>query len=224
MDTSRKQAGFTLIEVMMVIVIMGVLLTAIMSTGETTTQAVRANNRSASASETSRRLIQRLAPLMRAGLLSTMRVKATAADVEAAQAAQLLDPSVVVPAVGDWISPVDDDPRDNLRFESAEGIFTMSGIPLSNVSNTTGPQAFEFVREDSEAANGVDDDGDGLIDEGRLEMTTDTLHIVLGRGIERCTFSLHGRIIHMILTCAAADGANKVARATYDYSVYMRNN
>jgi len=220
----QNEAGTTLVETILVIAVLAIVLSAIMGTEATTNHALRANNRAAAADEIARRILQRVAPIARSGLLSTFKVKATAQDVADAEAAQLLDPSVVVPTEGEWISPTDDDPRDNICFESADGVFTMSGIPMSNVSNTTGPQALEFRIEDGEAPNGTDDDDDGMVDEGTLVLTNSTGSYVIGRGVEHVQFSLHERVMKLVLTTASSGGKDEVARGTHRHKVYLRNN
>lgn len=86
--------------------------------------------------------------------------------------------------------------------------------------------SLEFVLDGNELDNAVDDDGDGLVDEGSLAMADSTSSsgpVALVLGVESCAFSLDGRLAQLILQCARQDQSRRLHRVTRDIKVYLRN-
>lgn len=213
-----NQAGFTLLEMMLVMVVAIPILGSVFVTNKLVRSEIQATDTAAAAAESCRAAGQRLALLARAGLLSTCQIKATAADISAAQAAALTNPSTYIPTLGEWISPPETGSRTTFRFQSADGILSMNATALTPM------REFEFFMDAGESDNGVDDDGDGMVDEGRLQLRigNSPVQLVLA-GVERCDFSLAGRLLTITLTCARRDGDGHLYRATTTQSIYMRN-
>ena len=72
---------------------------------------------------------------------------------------------------------------DDLAFQVATGVNPADGTLLFGTSNR-----LRFVYEPGEANNGLDDDGDGLVDEGCIELTKNYLQagqltVTLARGV-----------------------------------------
>jgi prepilin-type N-terminal cleavage/methylation domain-containing protein len=215
--TRNSQLGFTLVELMIVMVVAVPILGAITVTGTLVRDEIQSSDTAAQTAESCRIAGQRLAMLARPGLLSTCAVQATQEDVDLATAANLLNPSVVVPTLGDWISP----PltaRPTFRFQGADGTLSMNATAL------TPPRQFVFTLEAGETDNNADDDGDGLIDEGGLQLLVGTLPVQLViTGVERCEFTLRGRVLTLSLAVARRDAKGHIYRATTTQSIYMRN-
>ncbi|MFQ5505082.1 MAG: hypothetical protein ACE5F1_09840, partial [Planctomycetota bacterium] len=211
----RREAGFTLVEVMLVTTMMVPLLASIIGTITLLKSSLKSGDRRASLSETTRITNQRLAHIARSGVLSTCRTKATSADVAAARLAQQTGSLVPIPVIGEWISPPPNAVRDNIRFRSANGILSM------NASALTAPRELAFAMDPGEKDNGVDDDKDGLIDEGRLVLRVNSGTVTVAGGVEEVSFSLSGRILRVTLRCACADGKGKVYRKLAARSYYM---
>ena len=99
------QRGFTLVELLVVCVIATPILAAVMAANVIVREEMMGNEATSAVAESCRIAGQRLALLARSGLLSTCAVQATLEDVYAATIAHQTDPGVVIPALGDWISP-----------------------------------------------------------------------------------------------------------------------
>jgi hypothetical protein len=97
------------------------------------------------------------------------------------------------------------------------GTLSMNAAALSD------PCTLSFQIEASETDNDVDDDGDGLIDEGTMRMTSSVGDIMLVRDIERCTFSFAGNLLTIEMGSARAMRGGQIHRATVEQSYFMRN-
>ncbi|GEM_PF-4189503 len=80
-----------------------------------------------------------------------------------------------------------------------------------------------FHPEAMELRNGVDDDGDGMIDEGHVEGWTGERHLGFGDPVEICEFRIHGFGIEIKLRMAAKDWLGKVHRAEARLPVLWRD-
>jgi prepilin-type N-terminal cleavage/methylation domain-containing protein len=214
---SSGQRGFSLAELMMGMAILVPLLASIVGTHQMLTKDLSASDAAATAAETCRIAGQRMTNLARAGCLSTCVTRATQADVDAAIAAQLLDPSVVVPALGAWISFPQDSARPTLRFQAADGVLSL------NASALTPPREFEFQLDAGEADNDADDDGDGLVDEGSVVLRGGAQLLHTSTGVEGCTFKLSGRVLIFELRCARRGADGRIFRSNSVQEIYMRN-
>ena len=202
-----KADGFTLVEVMIVMVVSVPIFLAVLSTSERVGRTVDATERNADASETVRRVAERVGHLVRAAHRSTFRVRATQADVTAAKAS----------VVGEWISAPDLDPRPNIQFQSASGTLSM------NANSLTSPRELEFVLDANEDANGTDDDGDGLVDEGKLFLRYESARMAIADGVESCSFELDGQVIKFSVQCAKRDRSGHVHRVVAQHLWCARN-
>jgi hypothetical protein len=112
---------------------------------------------------------------------------------------------------GSWIVPVTGTAYPALRFTAADGATV----------------AFEFVLDASEVANGTDDDGDGLVDEGSLTVATSATAAGRGTllitGVEQCTFTMNGRLLQAVLRCTRRDQNRVLHSVTRAVKVYLRN-
>lgn len=214
----RSDGGFTLLELLIVAAVSIPILASVFATHTMVREEIQASDTAASVAESCRTAGQRLALYARAGVLSTCAVKATQADILEATALQLLDPSVVIPSLGDWISPSVGSGHPTFRFQAADGVLSVNAAAL------TPAREFEFVIDDNELANGADDDGDGMVDEGKLQLRINTSQLeLIATGVEACSFSLNGRVLNVTLRCARRDHEGHVYRAVTTHSICMRN-
>lgn len=81
-----------------------------------------------------------------------------------------------------------------------------------------------FERDPGEIANGKDDDGDGLVDEGslRLGFGAEAPGTVASR-VELATFRLEGRTLTFTMRCARRDHGGRVLRSQRQVTVCLRN-
>ncbi|MEZ5990673.1 MAG: hypothetical protein R3F30_16475 [Planctomycetota bacterium] len=172
------------------------------------------------------KLADRLTQLLRPALTSSLRVRATQADVdqlEAIEAARLAANPLAtpnpIPEVGDWIVPPGPiTSRPGIRFQGAVG-------PVSLLPDaTTDPRTIERVLDPAETANGVDDDEDGLIDEGTLRGTSGATGFALALDVEAVSFTLNGKVLDVEVSLARKDQSRNVFRSTFRHSIWLRNN
>lgn len=201
------QGGFTLVEVTLVAALLGLALGAVAMTMQTTTSSLAADELVARATGSLQRCAVRIAHVARSCALTTYRVCATAADVP-----------LRATAAGTWIEPLDGEDRASIQFRSADGRLSMNATAL------TTPRDFRLRLDAGETQNGLDDDGDGLIDQGSLLMSYDGLDIELGHDIEACKFTLDGRLLAIELSSAARRKDGTVQRFTIRETTYIRNN
>lgn len=200
-------SGFTFLELMVVLAVSAPVLFAVVSTSEHLLKTVNSNEHNAEVSEGVRTVTERAGRLFRAAHRSTFRVRATAADVAAGNA----------DAVGDWMVATDLDPRPSIQFQVSTGILAM------NASELTTPRALEYILDPNEIANGMDDDGDGLMDEGKLWLSFDAIRTAIATGVEASSFELDGEIVRFSLLCARRDGNGQVHRTVTEHVWCVRN-
>jgi prepilin-type N-terminal cleavage/methylation domain-containing protein len=205
--SAARQAGFTLVELMIVMAISAPVLFAVLSATERVGSSISAVGRNADVTFVVQRTTDQLGKFVRAAHRTTFQVRATAADVAALRAA----------AVGNWMNVLDNDPRGNLRFQCAEGERNL------NAEKLTTPRELETELEEGESANGLDDDGDGLVDESRLLLRHGSSRLAIASGVEQVTFELDGRVLRMTLRCGRSDQRGGVNRVTGQYVWWVHN-
>ena len=215
----QSQQGYTLLELMVAVAIALPLLGSMVASKQAIVDDVSAQNAAANTAEVCRALGQRMTSLVRAGYMSTLATKATQADVDAAIAAQAINPAVEIPTLGDWVAVPDGSTRTTLRFQSANGVDVDNSLLVMTVA-----REFEFVLEPTEADNDTDDDGDGLVDEGSMWLRQGATVLQVAGGVELCQFEVEGRALAFELRCARRDNHGRVYRATSQHQIYLRNN
>ncbi len=203
-----RQGGFTLIEMSIVMTIVVPILVGIAVTTSSVNDTMEANSRRADVMTYCRRMSQRIAKLVRPAQMTTIQVQAVQLDVTMLRAA----------AVGDWIAPTDLVWRPGLEFQSASGLLSMNAALL------TSPRRVVFALEPSETDNDVDDDGDGLIDEGSITLVQNSTTLSILKDVEECSFSLDGRILMMRLQVARRNSEGRIYRCFLEQRFYLRNN
>lgn len=223
--TTSTERGFTLLEVMVSSVILVPILLAILATRDVVGITMNTNERRADVGDHLRRVARRVRKIARPGLISSVRVKANQDDIDEAEAAELLrqtenplDPPIHIPVLGEWVSPNEDDPRPNVQFVAADGKLAL------NASATTTPRSLEFELDPGEVDNDVDDDGDGLVDEGKLYFRYESSAFVLLDNVESCAFAMRRGVLVMCLQVARTDARGRIHRASTEQRILLRNN
>jgi hypothetical protein len=140
--------------------------------------------------------------------MTTIAVQAVQEDVIAGRAT----------AVGEWIAPTDLLWRPGIEFQSASGLLSINAA-LSNSS-----RRLTFALEPTETANGLDDDGDDLVDEGEVRLVHDLVTVAVVRNVEDCMFQLDRRMLRVRTAGGRTDHTGRVYRAKLEQSFYLRNN
>ncbi len=201
------QGGFTLVEVTLVTALLGLILGAVAMSLQTTSQSLTADDQVGRAMESLQRCAVRIAHIARSCAITTFRVCSTAADVP-----------LRATAPGQWIEPQDGEPRDAIQFRSADGRLSMNAAAL------TQPHEFRKKLDPGEVANGLDDDGDGLIDQGTLMMTYEGVEVELGHHVESVTFTLTDRLLAIDLVSGVRRRDGSVLHFKIHETTYLRNN
>ena len=204
----RRQGGFTLIEVTIVVAIAVPMLVGISTTTATVNHSVEAHSRAADVMAFSLRMSQRMARLVRPAKLSTLQVPAVAEDVAALRAS----------TIGEWIPPTDLVWRPGIEFRAASGLLSM------NAALSTERRRMLFAMDPAEAANGIDDDGDGLVDEGMITLDQNLVTLDILRDVEDCSFMIDGRIVHMRLRIVRRGSDRRIYEYSIQKPMYLRNN
>ena len=205
---TRREGGFTLVELFVVMALLLPILGVVLSSSDVALQSMRASEAGADAVENAQRIAQRVTQFIRPAILSTYRMEATDTDVAMGRAT----------AAGEWIDPVDLEPRPVMQFRSADGILAINASALTSV------RVLRFRLDPGETVDGTDQDGDRLVDEGSIVFEHDGESVVLGTGIEQCTFTLDARKITLRLRAAKRRGDGSIARATTIQALTFRNN
>lgn len=211
-NRDARQGGFSSVELMITASILAPILAVIATSVSVLSRNMAIDDAKADSTESLRTAVQRVVETLRPAVRSTFAVRANQDDLDW-HTTNLLTP----PALGDWIEVRDLVPREEMRFRSADGKMSMNAAVL------TSHRRLFFERDGNEAANGVDDDGDGHVDEGQLRFEYDGNVVTLANNIESCALTLDGKLITIDLTSARSDGEGWVHRATVRQSFYMRN-
>jgi len=203
----QRQHGFTLLEVTFGSVLLASAMGMIAMCIDTSNRSLHADDVVAQSMEALQRSAVRIAQVMRPCSLVTYRVLSTTADVPALAA-----------DAGEWIEPVDGERRAAIQFRCASGIESM------NASALTTPRLLHLELDRRETANGADDDGDGMVDEGDVVLDYDDLPVRLASKVETMSFTLTGRLLEIRLQSAGRRRDGTVQRFTVHETLYLRNN
>jgi len=209
----RREAGFSMVELAMVSTLLAIVTTIITSCLTAAVGSLRADDRLAMSMESLQRSAMHLSQIMRPCAITTYRVLSTEAHVP-----------LYAAAAGEWIEPPDEAAPLPLReakaiqFRSATGDLSVNAVSLTEI------RGLRKVLDSGELDNGIDDDGDGMIDEGRMVLDYDGISVSMAADIESVKFTLTGRLLTMVLQSAARDGNGRLQRFTATEVLYLRNN
>jgi hypothetical protein len=202
-------AGWTLVEVTVAAALLVPLLLVLAAASRAVTGSLAANEHAAETSEVLVQTVGRVERILRAGRNATLRVEATPADVAAGRAS----------TVGSWF------PMPPLTARP--------GIDLWSTTGELGPELvvpsrqyrLTLVLDGSETRNGAgaDDDADGLIDEGRLQLASGADVQVLIDGVEQCTFERDGDVLRFAMTCGRKGPDRRLRRTAVQHTIEVRN-
>jgi hypothetical protein len=204
---NERAAGFSLVEVTIVLALAVPLLLLLGGASKAAIGSLTTTERSAKITEIELRAISEIEHVLRCGRLQTLQSIAVRADVTAGRAA----------AVGDWFPMPASEPRTELEVWS---LIDGTGPPLVIPSRR---HRLVFARDPAELQNGSDDDGDGLIDEGVLQVLVDNDTTVVLTGLEACTFMRTGNVIEITLRSARPGHGRALRRSTIFHTVVLSN-
>lgn len=207
--TSRRpDAGFTLVEAVLALTfLMPVLLGIVQLTGGLS-RTVTTNAAAAQTQGLLQRAFQGLSKFTQAAKLSTLRMQAVQEDIDMARATTL----------GEWIDPTEGVWRPGVQFVSASGLRSM------NAMLNTSTRQVVFTRDGGEFLNSLDDDGDGLVDEGEIVLLHEGSRVAVLRDVESCEFNLSGRLLELRIAVAQRLSDGRIERARMERAIYLRNN
>ena len=110
-----------------------------------------------------------------------------------------------------------------LAARSDMELYSMTGERDLALSVPSRRCQLQFVLEAGEAKDGDDDDGDGMIDEGELQLVRDGIATKLLGDVETCEFELEGRVLRVTLQYARPGHGDDVRRTTLQQTVLVNN-
>lgn len=211
MNTFRArstQAGFTLIETLVAMAFLLPMLLGAVQLTQVIGRSVDTNATSTQSQAHLQRTLRTITEFVQTSKLSTLRMQATQADVDLGLAT----------SIGEWIGATELVWRPGIQFLSASGLLSM------NARLNTSTRHVLFTMEAGESANLVDDDGDGLVDEGQITLLHEGTEVAVVNRVEHCSFMLEGRVLHARIGVARRAGDGRIDRAILERSIYLRNN
>jgi hypothetical protein len=194
----RSTQGFSLIELMLVCLMIAPVLGALLSVSGVVGGTLTANEGNAQAASQANAASLKVASWVRTASLTSLRCKT---------------------GPGSYVDPVDDTDYDAAQFQ------LVVDFAADLTPQLGGVRTLAFQREPAEAPNGTDDDGDGLVDEGRIVMTDD-----LGRrlgvvaNVESLAIRKAGRSVTVTVSAAVRDARGHVHRTVAQQRVLVQNN
>ncbi|MCA8971396.1 MAG: hypothetical protein KDC95_16505 [Planctomycetes bacterium] len=184
------------------------LLLGVISTTTKVADTVTVNDQSSENEQSLGVIVERLVKELRAGHRASFSTKAIADDVTAMRAS----------AIGEWIPAVEATPRKNLRFTSAEGKISMNAVLATDT------REYDYFLDAGESDNGMDDDGDGMIDEGTLILRrAGGPALTVARGVEAFEYEVDGRAIRLLIRIARRDEKGRIYRVSATPTIFVRN-
>ena len=191
-----KAAGFTLVELMVVCSILAPILYLFLSAGPSVGDALGVNQRNAD-----------VAQKARIGLSSICN------SLRSASARSLL-----VRVASSWVTPVEGTAYGTIQFQEPAGLPTASTVALQ------APRMLEFKLDPKEIQNGIDDDGDGLVDEGSVWTTrSGGERACLASDIESFSVVKTGRLLRITIQSCALDSKQRPHRSKSVQTMVLRN-
>jgi len=120
---------------------------------------------------------------------------------------------------GTYVDPVDDTDYDSAQFQ------LVIDFAADLTPQLGGVRTLSYQREAGEIANGTDDDGDGLVDEGRITMIDGSgRRLGVVANVESLAIRKSGRSVTVTVTSAVRDASGRVHRTTAQQRVLVQNN
>ena len=207
MKRSQRASGFTLIEVVIVMAMVVPILLVIGSASRAAIGSFNASDRSAAKTQIVLRALAQAERALRFGSRETLRTPATADDVRLRRGT----------TVGQWISMPSREPRTSIQLTS------LAGGDAPELAFPRVQHGLAFVPDKGEVLDGLDNDRDGMVDEGSLRFTRGADTYVLIDRVEQCTFELEGSCVHIVLRCVLPSSARALQRTTLRHTVFMIN-
>jgi len=207
-DRTNAESGVSMLELLLGVAFLLPLLLGAVQLTQTVGKTVDSNATSSQCMAQLQRAFQTTAEFAQSCKMSTLRMRAVASDVALGLAS----------AVGEWIEPSDLVWRPGLRFLSASGLLSM------NARLSTSQREIDFVLDPGEVDNDLDDDGDGMVDEGQIVLLHEGTRVAVLPNVEHCQFMLEGRVLQIRIGVARRGGDGGVERAVLQRSVFLRNN
>jgi hypothetical protein len=207
MSRSHRAAGLTLVEVTVVVALTVPLLLVLGSASRAVMGSFTATDRASRTTEQVLRAVTTIEGALNFGRRQSLLSQATLDDVRRGRAS----------AVGVWFSLPTGEQRTSLEVQALVGD---AGPALVIPSRR---HRLLLVPDPGEAADGRDNDGDGLVDERTLVLVRGDETLKLLSDVESCTFELRRQALTVTIRFGRAGHGRALQRATVVHTVLLNN-
>ena len=193
-----RESGGSLLEFVIASALLVPILFAVFGTSKVATTALLAEDKDATLSTRASTTRARIVRFLRPASLGSVRVYDS----------------------GNWIAPIDGTAYDQVAFQH------LTDNPARGAAALDTGRVLSFELDAAETADGKDNDGDGLVDEGRVfvaSQATPNVRSKLAESVEKLTITKVGRHIEIFVKVAMRTAGGKVQRAESASALYMRN-
>ena len=219
-SSQNTERGFTLVEMTVVLAALVPILITILGTTNSVRDAVQITTHLSGLSDRVDQVADRFGQMMQKAVASTIKSRTTQEDIDAAliKAPLILPVIMPIPVLDQWIVPQQVLSRTTLQF------YSVSTQLSTNTSNTVGPFVLEHIMSPGELRNGIDDDGDGLIDEGDLVLRGPDAGTIVLTDVEKFEMDVIGSLVILRIRCAKIDSRRRIHRVFRERRFTIRNN
>lgn len=194
---ASRSRGYALVELTIVAAVLAPILYIVLGTSGVVADSVKTNQRESDVGEALRTTSDRVSKLLRPASIQSLRAPNGAA----------------------WTTPLEGTAYAAMRFQIVEK------LPSSNEPNLSLPRVLSFVRDPEEIDNDQDDDGDGLVDEGKLFVAGQgSARACIATDIEGFEITKSNRRLTIKIQCAKRDDDRRVHRRQSEETIFLRNN
>lgn len=193
---ARKQSGLSLVEMLISSMIFAGILVIVLPVTGVVRSNLSVNRRQGDLRERVQLATSRVAAYLRPASLATVRVNVS----------------------GSWVVPAESTSYTSIQFQA------LAGYPYG-AAPVLGPvRSLRFRMDSTELPNAVDDDRDGVADEGGIYLEDSGSSVELCENIEQFRVMKTGRTLVFTIQCAGRNSEGGIHRSRFDQTVILRNN
>ena len=206
----RRQSGFSLVEMMIATVALVIMSAGIVGVSQIASSSLDTNNKVLSTHVAGKRALERMQRHIRAASWST--------TMSSAGTDEQGEPMMFT--IEELVDLGDAGPYEEIQFQT----YIVNPVEPDGMPILSAPFSLFVRASQTDAANGVDDDGDGLIDEEELVLDPpDTDPVVIASDVTSFQISPNSRTLEFVLECGTTQSNGNVLTQISTLSVELRN-